>query len=126
MKLFVFKAALNAFFDDFNLNKAGTNNSRISAGSSTNQFCLNNKSSANAPSNTPVTPPNVEFLEKAFSKLNSTFQENQTISVISNNNTSNQQQQNNANMNLQEAFSNQIQKQLPFTEAEYAASAKFN
>ena len=36
-------------------------------------ICFEKNIKVCAPTNTPVTPPNLDFLEKAFSKLNSSF-----------------------------------------------------
>jgi len=88
-----YQAALNSFFDEAvsNMNMANT-------------------ISVNAPSNTPVTPPNIDFLEKAFSKLNSSLisQTDQSIDM---------------NRNLSLASLKQSQ---PFTETQYLESARFN
>lgn len=131
-----YQAALNAFFDE----SSSFNNINITENKNIN--CINNTNnrSANAPSNTPVTPPNLEFLEKAFSKLNSSFQDNPT-SMNSNksyaSNTSNLNCDNmtengfihqNNNFESDMMLSNQIKKcsQLPFSEQTYLESARFN
>ncbi len=125
---FSIQTALNAFFDEINTSKAEADNSRASANPNQSLFSINSRSSAKAPSNTPVTPPNVDFLEKAFSQLNSSFQENPTFS-LNNSNSRNYQQSNINNVDINsisEMCLNQNQRQLPFTDAEYAASARFN
>lgn len=53
-----YQTALSLFFGDISLNKNCPNQSPI------------------CPCSTPVTPPNMEFMEKAFSKLNSTQSSN--------------------------------------------------
>lgn len=66
-----YQTALSLFFDDFamptqKIAPTKTNNPLANS----NLSCLNSLSFC-APSNTPVTPPNLDYLEKAFSKLNS-------------------------------------------------------
>jgi len=138
-----YQAALNTFFDgaslsncDNNLNINITDNNNIQNISNIN--CINNIS-ANAPSNTPVTPPNLDFLEKAFSKLNPSLQENPSSSTgdFNNNKFNNTfyQQNNLSNINSNEydmicsnsnSNSNQVLKTIPFSEAIYLESVKFN
>lgn len=96
-----YQIALSLFFDDYSLSSMQPPpppipppnpnkplvQSKSNGNSSNNLVCLNSLSLC-APSNTPVTPPNLEYLEKAFSKLNSTLNTNTTgvnTSSINNN-----------------------------------------
>lgn len=106
--------------------------------------CINSIS-ANAPSNTPVTPPNLDFLEKAFSQLNSSLDENpttsskQTIFRFNNNHNINNKNDytgdfnnnndNNASLEcdmMNSAVSGKKANQMPFSEQTYRDSARFN
>lgn len=141
-----YQDALNTFFDETSI----FNNSIADNLKQNNKNCLNinyiNSMSANAPSNTPVTPPNVDFLEKAFSKLNSSFQDNPTSSRQSfdnsrnfelnlnqqyNLNNNNIKINNNNSLECEMIQSNPVQMtntsaQLPFSEKLYLESARFN
>lgn len=104
-----------------------------------NMNCINSIS-ANAPSNTPVTPPNLDFLEKAFSQLNSSLDENpttskQTIFGFNNNHNNNDYtsdfNNNNSNASLDCDMMNSVvsgkkANQMPFSEQTYRDSARFN
>lgn len=135
-----YQVALNTFFDETsNFNKSKlTDNLRANNNNSLNINRLNSMS-ANAPSNTPVTPPNVDFLEKAFSKLNSSFQENpasskQTFDYTRNveiNNFSQQSYLNNTSYECDMMQSNPVQMTnthppLPFSDKLYLESARFH
>lgn len=145
-----YQTALNAFFEELS---AKTNDANKQAMANNINNSGINRQSEHAPSNTPVTPPDLDFLEQAFSQLNSTFQENpnpfstQHLINNSNHNTAtavgsntynfgNNYQQLNHTSNNEMSMgnsdmmqcSNGGQRPLPllFSDAEYAASVRFN
>lgn len=80
-----YQTALSLFFGDISLNKSCPNQSPI------------------CPCSTPVTPPNMEFMEKAFSKLGSTQSSSSLNSNVNTQNTANQ-----ATMPIQMAKNNKF------------------
>jgi len=143
----ILQAALNAFFDEtsiFNSINQPVNKNQINNKIFTNMNMSNvNSISSNAPSNTPVTPPNVDYLEKAFSQLNSSLEENPTTSSkfgfsdytsdLRNTNFNpqfnfNHSGSNNTNLDCEmlHCVSGKKANQLPFCEQTYRDSARFN
>lgn len=142
-----YQAALNAFFDEtsiFNSSNQGDNRNQINPNIFTNMNsnCINSISS-DAPSNTPVTPPNLDYLEKAFSQLNSSLNENpttsskQTIFGFNNCNdytsdfNNNESSSKNASldhdmMQMNPVVTGKKSNQMPFSEQTYRDSARFN
>lgn len=117
-----YQVALNSFFDEV---KEGGVNTNRTFNNGNNTHNLINNSSANAPSNTPVTPPDVDFLEKAFSQMNPKFQENSTFSHQNVSVINNQRMNSFMDQNLDRDMKCLNQRQQ-ITEAEYLASARFN
>lgn len=106
-----YQVALNTFFDDTTRTNSGENKIPINK--------ISNSFTVNAPKNTPVTPPNIDFLEKAFSKLNSSFQN----SLNSDQNSSNYEMNSSPTLSSQSMKSSNLQ---PITDAQYAESVRFH